>query len=435
MVCWTENVRRRSLFALGLASAASAVSAGASACSTGVGSNGEAGGDNQVEVFSWWAGPGEKEGLDAMVADFKKKDPGVDFNNAAVAGGSGTNAKTVLADRLKNNDPPDSYQAHAGLELQGDIKAGKVADLTFLYEEQGWKDKLPKGLLDAITLDGKIYSVPVNIHRANLVWFSPKVLAGAGIAAPPRTWTEFLSQAARLKAKHITPLAIGPAWTQKHLLETVLLGELGPDKYNGLWSGKTDWKGTDVLTAVGVFGRVLDVSDLASAAGDWQPALDKVMAGTAAYNVMGDWADAYLGRSKKLMYKTDYEVAPSPGSTGIYDFLSDSFTLTRGAPHREAAEKWLIECGSVDGQDAFNPQKGSVPARTDIDKSKYTGYLATALADWQSSSTTVVGSLTHGVVANATWNTGIDTALAAFVQDKDAEKFVDAVAMSYAATR
>ena len=39
------------------------------------------------------------------------------------------------------------------------------------------------------------------------------------------------------------------------------------------------------------------------------------------------------------------------------------------------------------------------------------------------------------MVANNTWNADIDTALAAFVQDKDAEKFVDAVAMSYAATR
>ena len=104
------------------------------------------------------------------------------------------------------------------------------------------------------------------------------------------------------------------------------------------------------------------------------------------------------------------------------------FTLPKGAKHRDAAEKWLIECGSVDGQDAFNPQKGSVPARTDIDKSKYTGYLAKALADWQSPSTTVVGSLTHGVVANTAWNAAIDTALAAFVRDRDATTFASAVA-------
>jgi glucose/mannose transport system substrate-binding protein len=419
-------VRRRAFLALGLASTAGA--AGLTGCASEGGGEGQSEDANQVEVFSWWAGPGEKEGLDAIVADFEKKNPGVAFTNAAVAGGSGTNARAILAERLKNNDPPDSYQAHAGRELQGDVKAGKVEDLTFLYDQQGWKDKLPTGLLDAITLAGKIYSVPVNIHRANLIWYSPKVLAKAGLAGPPRTWSELLSQAATLKAKKITAVSIGPAWTQKHLLESVLLGELGPDKYNGLWNAKTDWTGADVVAAIGVFGKILAVSDLESAAGDWQPALDKVISGAAAYNIMGDWADAYLGRSKKLMFKADYEVSTSPGSSGIYDFLSDSFALPKGAPHRAAAEKWLIECGSVDGQDAFNPQKGSVPARTDIDKSKYTGYLAKALADWQSASTTVVGSLTHGVVANTAWNVAIDTALAAFVRDRNAATFANAVA-------
>jgi glucose/mannose transport system substrate-binding protein len=421
-------MRRRAFLAVGLVSAATA--AGLNGCASGSGGrgSGDAGDADQVEVFSWWAGPGEKEGLDAMVADFKKKVPGVEFTNAAVAGGSGTTARAILADRLKNNDPPDSYQAHAGLELQGDVKAGNVEDLTFLYDREGWKDKLPNGLLDAITLDGKIYSVPVNIHRANLLWYNPKALARLGLAGPPSTWAELLSQAERLKAGKVTALSIGPAWTQKHVLESVLLGELGPDKYNGLWSGKTDWAGDDVRAAIDLFGKVLGVSDLATAAGDWQPALDKVIAGTAAYNVMGDWADAYLGRSKSLRFKIDYDVTTSPGSSGIYDFLSDSFTLPRGAPHRAAAEKWLIECGSVDGQDAFNPQKGSVPARSDIDKSKYTGYLATALADWQSPSTTVVGSLTHGVVANTSWNAAIDTALATFLQDRDAARFASAVA-------
>jgi glucose/mannose transport system substrate-binding protein len=423
---------RKGLLALGLAAGLLALSACSStANNSGSGKNS----DKQVEVFSWWTGPGEQEGLDAMVADFKKKNSGIEFKNAAVAGGAGTNAKSVLATRLQGGDPPDSYQVHAGLELASDIKAGKVEDLTYLYDQQGWKDKFPKGLLEAITIDGKIYSVPVNIHRSNLLWYNPKTLASAGISAPPKTWSEFLTQAATLKAKNITALSIGPGWTQKHLLENVLLGELGADGYTGLWNGKTDWKSAQVLAALDVYKKVLGFSDLKSAAGDWQPALDKVLNGTAAYNVMGDWADAYLGRSKKLAFKTDYNVVASPGTDGIYNFLSDSFTLPKGAPHKSAAEKWLIECGSVSGQDAFNPQKGSVPARTDTDKSIYKDYLATALSAWQDSKTKIVGSLTHGVVANNAFSGEIDTALGLFVQDLDTAKFADAVAKAYAANK
>ncbi|HEY0476130.1 MAG TPA: ABC transporter substrate-binding protein [Kofleriaceae bacterium] len=390
---------------------------------------------DQVEVFSWWTGAGEQEGLDAMIADFKSKNPSIEVVNAAVSGGAGTNAKAILANRLQAGNPPDSYQRHAGLELADDIKAGKVEDLTPLYGAQGWNDKLPKGLLDAITIEGKIYSVPVNIHRANLIWFVPKTLQALGIAGPPKTWKEFMTQAKTIKAKGKTALAIGPQWTQKHLLETVLLGELGPDKYTGLWNGKTDWKSAEVTAALDMFKQVLSVSDIKSSAPDWQPAADRVTDGTAVYTVMGDWLDGYWGRAKKLAFKTDYDVAATPGSAGVYDFLSDSFTLPVGAKHRAAAEKWLIECGSVSGQDLFNPQKGSVPARTDADKAKYQGYLATALKDWQDPATKIVGSLAHGVVANNALGSEIDTALGIFVENRDSAGFAAAVAKAYAATK
>src|SRR3954451_166351 len=63
-------------------------------------------GDNQVDVYSWWTGPGEEDGLRAMVADFARKYPDIRFVNAAVSGGAGSNAKAILATRLIANDPP-----------------------------------------------------------------------------------------------------------------------------------------------------------------------------------------------------------------------------------------------------------------------------------------------------------------------------------------
>src|SRR6266508_5468886 len=102
--------RRTGLLAFSLAALLLAVPA----CSQDANdSNSSTAAENKVEVFSWWAGPGEKEGLDALIADFKKKNSGIEFINAAVAGGAGTNAKSVLATRLQGNDPPDSYQVHA----------------------------------------------------------------------------------------------------------------------------------------------------------------------------------------------------------------------------------------------------------------------------------------------------------------------------------
>jgi glucose/mannose transport system substrate-binding protein len=429
-------MRRSHRRALVLAVAAAVVAVPACSSSSNSGSGGNGGnGASKVEVFSWWTGPGEEDGLAAMIADFKAKNGGIEFVNAAVSGGAGSNAKAILASRLQAGDPPDSYQRHAGLELQDDIKAGKVQDLTYLYDQEKWKDIFPQGLIDKLTIDGKIYSVPVNIHRSNLLYFNPKVLADAGIAGPPKTWSEFVTQAETLKAKGKTAISIGPTWTQKHLLENVLLGELGADKYESLWDGKLDWTSGEVTAALDTYRKVLSYSDLSAASADWQPALDKLIDGSAAYNVMGDWADAYLSGTKKLELGTGYGVTAAPGSDGVYNFLSDTFTLPVGAKNKAAAEKWLMECGSKAGQDAFNPKKGSIPARKDADKSLYKGYLADALKEWQDPSTRIVGSLAHGVVANNAWNAEIDTALGLFVKDGDVAKFAASVKKSYESTK
>ena len=83
--------------------------------------------------------------------------------------------------RLQQNDPPDTFQAHAGAELSDYINAGQVEDLSAEYKEWGLTNAFPKGLIDNLTVDGKIYSVPANIHRANVLWGNKTVLAGAGI--------------------------------------------------------------------------------------------------------------------------------------------------------------------------------------------------------------------------------------------------------------
>lgn len=407
-----------------------AVLAGLPMCA--VGDTGEA---NQLEVYSWWTGPGEEEGLAAMAAAFEADNPGVTFINAAVSGGAGSNAKAILASRLLANDPPDSYQRHAGRELEDDVRSGKVQDLTDLYDRQGWRSVFPDGLLEDLSINGRLYAVPVNIHRANLIFYSPKALAEVGLTGPPKTWTDFLAQAEQISKLGRVPLSVGPQWTQKHLLEAVLLGELGADRYEDLFAGRLAWTSADVVAALEMFDRVLAVSDVKSAAGDWQPQLDRVAEGTAVYAVMGDWASSYLELTKKLRWQEGYAVAASPGTAGVYSFLSDSFTLPAGARHPELAERWLMECGSSEGQNLFNPKKGSIPARSDTDATLYAGYLSWALEQWRAPTTRIVGSLTHGVVANNAFNAEIDSALGLFARHGDVGRLAARLGAAYEETR
>jgi glucose/mannose transport system substrate-binding protein len=385
----------------------------------------------EVEVFSWWTGGGEAAGLDAMIKVFAEKYPNVEFNNAAVAGGAGTNARAVLATRLQAKDPPDSFQGHAGQELIGTyVAAGQLEPLNFLYEQNGWLSVMPETLIPLISQDGNIYSVPVNIHRANVLWYNPQVLEENGIEVPT-TWDEFFAAADKLQAAGVIPLAMGEQWTSMHLMETVLLGSLGAEKYNGLWDGSTDWAGADVTAALENFKTVLSYTNSDAAALTWQDASKLVESGDAAFNIMGDWA-AGLFIEDGLEAMTGYGWAPAPNTDGVYQFLSDSFVLPVGAKNRDAALAWLTLAGSKEGQDAFNPVKGSIPARSDADVSLYNEYLKSAIADWKTD--TVVGSLTHGVVANDSWKTEIDNALGAFLADQDVAKFQSALAAACASS-
>ena len=62
---------------------------------------------------------------------------------------------------------------------------------------------LPKSLLALISINGHPYSVPVNIHRSNVMWYNPKVLQAAGVTIPSggfASWTDFFAACDKIKA-------------------------------------------------------------------------------------------------------------------------------------------------------------------------------------------------------------------------------------------
>ena len=369
-----------------------------------------------LEIFSWWSGD-EGPALEALIKLFSSKNPKVNVINATIAGGSGINAKAVLKTRMLGGNPPDSFQVHAGQELIGTwVKAGRMEDLTFLYKEKGWMDSFPKDLVKLLGTEDGIWSVPVNIHRSNVMWFIPANLEKWGVAAP-KTWAEFLEIAPKLKEKGVVPLALATNWTANHLWESVALASLGPDKWEALWNGDLSFNSPDVIKAWELFGKILEYTNADASSLSWQQATDMVVDGRAAFNIMGDWAAGYMSTTLKLEPGTGFGWLPSPDTAGEFMFLADSFGLPKGAPHKENAIAWLAVLGSKEGSDAFNPLKGSISARLDSDLSKYNSYSQSAAADFGKDR--IVGSLAHGVTANEGFMNDFATVMEMFLKSKD----------------
>ncbi|GHI01086.1 ABC transporter substrate-binding protein [Neobacillus kokaensis] len=378
----------------------------------------------KLDIFSWWTGAGEEDGLNALIALFKEKYPDIPIENAAVAGGAGTNAKAVLASRMQGNDPPATFQVHGGAELNETwVAAGKMEPLNDLYEEQGWNDKFPKELIDMVSKDGNIYSVPVDIHRGNVLWYNKKVFADNGVQ-PPATFDEFFKVAEQLKAKGVTPLALGDKepWTATMLFEDILLGVLGPDDYGKLWTGDLSFDDAKVKEAAEIFKKMLGFVNEDHSSRNWQDASQLVANGDAAMNVMGDWAKGYFVNDLKLKVNEDFGYVTTPGTDGYFMIITDTFGLPKGVKNPDEVKKFLALLGSVEGQDVFNPLKGSIPARVDADPSKYDQYGKDTMEDFKTAK--LAPSLAHGSAAPEGFLTKVNQAINIFVTQKDVDQFI-----------
>jgi glucose/mannose transport system substrate-binding protein len=371
----------------------------------------------QVEVFSWWTTGGEAAGLQELIDQFNAEHPDAEVINAAVAGGAGSNAKAVLKTRMLGGDPPDSFQVHMGHELIDTwVTTDFMEPLDDVYEQYGFNDAFAPGVLEIVSFDGHPYSVPVNIHRANVLWYNKSVFEANNIdPASVSTFEGWQAAAETLKAAGVTPLALGDngPWAAAHLFETVLIGTLGADGYKGLWDSTTDWNAPEVTQALENFKMMVSYANTDHAALTWDQANQLVIDGTAAMTIMGDWADGdYVAKGF-----TGYGWAPPPGNDGIYDALSDSFGLPKDSPHPDLMKEFLGVLGSKEGQETFNKLKGSICARTDCDYSAFDDYLKSSAEDWKTD--TIVPSLAHGAAASEGWATAFVDAIGAFVTSGD----------------
>ena len=389
----------------------------------------------QLEIFSWWTSPGEAPALQALFDAYSAQYPDVEIINAAVAGGGGGPAQAVLQTRLQGGNPPDSWQTHIGRELFDQyVLPGFCEPITDLYESEGWNEVVPQGLIDQVTLDGEKYAVAVGVHRGNGFWYNRQVLGDAGVTVgDTMSVEEFFAAAETLQGAGVTPLALGTkdAFVAAQTFENTLLGTVGPESYSQLFAGELPWDDQGVKDAMAAFGQMLDFVNSDHPALTWDDAVALVIEGRAAFNSMGDWAYGEVV-AKDAMDNIGW--VSHPGTAGSFVLVVDCFNLAQGAPNRENAVNWLRVIGTKEAQEAFNPLKGSIPPRTDIDREKFSAYHQWSIDSFANDA--LVASVAHGEAASPQFKQALYDAAAEFVVSRDVDTFaqtlVDAAAADQA---
>lgn len=381
----------------------------------------------KVEIFSWWTGAGEEEGLLALIDEFNEQYPDIEVENAAVAGGAGTNAKAVLATRMQGNDPPSTFQVHGGEELNKSwVAADKMETLNHLYEENDWMDKFPESLIDLVSEGDDIFSVPVNVHRGNVVFYNMEIFEENDLEVPT-TIDEFFEVADKLEEAGVVPLALGDkeSWEVTMIFENILASELGTEDYLKLFAGEIEFDDPRVVESAEKLSKVLDYVNDDHASRNWQDSAQLVAEGEAAMLNMGDWAKGYFVNDLDLVTNEDFGYFAFPGTEGDFGVITDTFGKPKGIDDEEATEEFLTFLGSAEAQDIFNPLKGGIPARIDADPEKYDDYGKDTIEDFKTAN--LFPSLAHGSAASEGFVTKANQAVNIFVTQREVDNLIDAL--------
>jgi glucose/mannose transport system substrate-binding protein len=326
-------------------------------------------GATELEVTHWWTSGGEAAAVGELAKAFDAS--GDKWIDGAIAGSGGV-ARPIMISRITGGDPMGATQFNHGQQALELVQAGLMLDLTDVAEANNWKEIVfPSSLLDACTVDGKIYCAPVNIHSPEWLWLSNKVYADLGLPVPTN-WDEFVASAPAVEAAGKIPLALGNQPWQSNLAFgalTIAIGGLD------LWKEININKNMEAAAGEGmakVFKAAADARALAakSTVQDWNQATNLVITDEAAGQIMGDWAQGEFQVAGEVA-GVDYTCLPGMGVNEYISTGGDAFYFPKlDDPEKEAAQKRLAALlVSPEVQVAFNLKKGSLPIRGDVDLS------------------------------------------------------------------
>ncbi len=320
-----------------------------------------------LEVTHWWTSGGEA----AAVAEFAKAfdATGNKWIDAAIAG-AGNTARPIMVARITGGDPMGAFQFNHGRQAEELIAAGLLQDMTELATQEKWAEIVrPKSLLDACTLDGKIYCAPINIHSWQWLWLSNKAFEEAGVPVP-KNWDEFVAAAPALEKAGKIPLAIGgQPWQTTGAFNVLIPAIAGKDIFLKVYKDK------DAEVAAGpeiakVFKAADDARKMSAKSNvqDWNQATNLVINGQAGGQIMGDWAQGEFQVAGQVAGK-DYTCLPGLGVNELISTGGDAFYFPKLEDPEKTKAQMLLASTMLNPatQVAFNLKTGSVPVRGDVD--------------------------------------------------------------------
>lgn len=239
--------------------------------------------------------------------------------------------KLKLKTQAASKEVPDITIVNPSAQMKPFVDAGLFAPLNEMVEKNGLKDTFQEGILDYYTFDGNLYALPDGNNIA-LIYYNKSLFQQAGVQVPT-TFEELIEVVKQLKAKGITPIAIGEkdTWTGSFLFMNILLRTNGgPGFLQDVLDGKKTFEDPAFLEAVNAFQELVQAGAFQEGATsfDYNAGENLFKTGKSAMYFMGSWATGGI------------ETSPvnENGNVGVFKFPTvggkgnpDEFMLAPGS--------------------------------------------------------------------------------------------------------
>ncbi len=306
----------------------------------------------------WWVTNGtDVNNLWTKIAkNFDKAHPGDTVNIEIQPSSNSYKGKVTTA--LASSSPPALFFSWGGGPLLQYAKAGVVQP----FADPGvsdagnptWKKDFLPSTLDAVTINGKLYGMPILGTQPVFFFYNKSVFAKAGLSFP-KTWSQLLSDIKTFNAKGDIPIALGNADEWEGLMYLEYLS----DRIGGLQAFlnvennvKGAWSQPSIQKALA------DIQALAKADA-WETGYDSVTytdgstdamvyGGKAAMQLMGDWDVGGIQSSDPSFINSGglgigaFPTVPG-GKGNALDLAGNTTSYTAMATHISAAQAYVAE--------------------------------------------------------------------------------------------
>ncbi|OXM85996.1 extracellular solute-binding protein [Paenibacillus rigui] len=343
------------------------------------------GSKEKVKLSVWhnWTGQDAKAiAMRKILDDFQAAHPEVTLE---VEGLPTDGLKTRLRTVAAADEMPDMFVMWPDA-MTKEFVNGKLLQPVdeFLNTKPEWKNNFIPNALDGFTVDGKIYSVPMNLAPSSFIYYNQAIFDKYNVKVP-KTWDELKTAIDTFNKNNVIPVALGNK--ANWVAQSTIFSTIG-DRVTG-----TDWflkaatqngaKFTDpefvkALTVLQDLGKSKAFQDGFNSI-DENQMIQLYTQGKAAMFMDGGWALANLVKTapKEILDTTHISVLPpvdggkgqAQSTAGVVGTGMGMSKKVSGA-QKEAALQLLYALSGPEGQKATLDSSTLVSYKIDVDKSK-----------------------------------------------------------------